>query len=765
MAGYELTPEEIKLFLEEASEQVQIMEETLIALEEDPDNPGLIQEIFRAAHTLKGGSATAGFDNMARLTHAMESLLDQVRQGEREMSSEIADPLFEGVDLLRRCLAEIAQVGHAENIDVTPLIAALEEQIGAGAAPPAAPGRGAAATKEAPGATGAGEAAPAWDPTGGQGQQAWWETIDRPYGEAADAGWVPAQDPSPAAGVPVAVEVQIAPTALMSSVRAYQVLLVLQDYGEVLWSEPSRQAIESGTAEVRRVRATLRLKEPGAGGDPERLESLERALLEIPEIVSASVAKAVSADGEAGATRADASGAEAPTPQAPAPAAASAPVPAASPEGEGKETREAATSARGGAGGSTASTASAASAASLGQTIRVDVTLLDNLMNLVGELVIDRTRLAQLAMVDMSADELKEELTGVSSSLSRITTDLQDTIMHARMMPVDTLFKKFPRLVRDLSRQLGKEVDFEMSGNETELDRSVIEQIGDPLIHLLRNAIDHGIEPAEERRQKGKSPRGKVRLHAYHQENHIYIQVSDDGRGLNAEKILRKAIERGLVRPDEASRLSRETIYEFIFAPGFSTAAEVSSVSGRGVGMDVVKRNLEKVNGSVTVVTEEGRGTTFTIKLPLTLVIVQALMVEIAQSVMAIPLSNVTEAVQVTSADIHYARGWEMIEIRGEMVPLLNPGAIWGSGWSVEPPPGKALPVVILRSGSSPLGLKVNRLLGEQEIVIKAMGPVIGNVPGISGASILGDGSVALIIDPAGLSKAVKQAEAAERTA
>jgi len=336
MAGYELTPEEIKLFLEEASEQVQIMEETLIALEEDPDNPGLIQEIFRAAHTLKGGSATAGFDNMARLTHAMESLLDQVRQGEREMSSEIADPLFEGVDLLRRCLAEIAQVGHAENIDVTPLIAALEEQIGAGAAPPAAPGRGAAATKEAPGATGAGEAAPAWDPTGGQGQQAWWETIDRPYGEAADAGWVPAQDPSPAAGVPVAVEVQIAPTALMSSVRAYQVLLVLQDYGEVLWSEPSRQAIESGTAEVRRVRATLRLKEPGAGGDPERLESLERALLEIPEIVSASVAKAVSADGEAGATRADASGAEAQTPQAPAPAAASAPVPAASPEGEGR---------------------------------------------------------------------------------------------------------------------------------------------------------------------------------------------------------------------------------------------------------------------------------------------------------------------------------------------------------------------------------------------------------------------------------------------
>ena len=340
--------------------------------------------------------------------------------------------------------------------------------------------------------------------------------------------------------------------------------------------------------------------------------------------------------------------------------------------------------------GSTKTAGDTGSHTSFGNTIRVDVTLLDNLMNLVGELVIDRTRLAQLSTGEIDLNLLKEELSGVSNSLSRITTDLQDAIMQARMMPVDTLFKRFPRMIRDLSRQLGKEIDFEMSGNETELDRSVIELIGDPLIHLLRNAIDHGIEPAEERRKLGKSERGKVRLRAYHQENHIYIDVSDDGRGLNPQAILRKAIDRGLVRQDEASRLSREQLLEYIFAPGFSTASEVSAVSGRGVGMDVVKRNLEKVNGSVSVTTEEGKGTTFTIKLPLTLVIVQALMVEIAGCVMAIPLSNVTEAVHVTSADVHRARGWEMIAVRDEMVPLLNPHSVWGADWAVTNGNGRA---------------------------------------------------------------------------
>ena len=786
MAGYELTPEELKLYLEEAHEQLQIMEERLIALEEDPRNPSYIQEVFRAAHTLKGGSATAGFDNVARLMHAMESLLDQVRQGEREMSSDIADALFEGVDLLRRCLAQISKVGNAEDVDVEPLIAALEEQWELGKLSP-----GAAAGRSQAGATapaqvgspsdGQGSAIPgagtgAAAVLGERGKAALGAAADTvSTGESGASGGTAQQDRTGAGhetgalrpGDTVTIEVEISPDALMSSVRAYQILLVLDDLGKIVSSEPDREAIESGVGEVRRVRVTLKVPDAATGKEPLTFAAIQRAILEVPDIAAVSLA---SGGDEVNAARPQAAGETAtaataqgtavssrpPSPAPPAAGEASAPGPApgARPASAGAAApkKEAQSAAAGQA-------AADANAASLGQTIRVDVAVLDNLMNLVGELVIDRTRIAQLASLDVSANTLREELTSVSSSLSRITTDLQDTIMQARMMPVDTLFKKFPRMIRDLSRQLGKEVDFEMSGNETELDRSVIEQIGDPLIHLLRNAIDHGIEPAEERLQAGKSARGKVRLHAFHQENHIYIQVSDDGRGLNFEKIKRKAVERGLLRPEEAGRASREQVYELIFAPGFSTADEVSSVSGRGVGMDVVRRNLERVNGSVTVTTEEGKGTTFTIKLPLTLVIVQALMVEIAGCVMAIPLSNVTEAVQITQADIHYARGWEMIAVRGEMVPLLNPAAVWGSDWAVAPPAGKSAPVVILRSGASPIGLKVSRLLGEQEIVIKAMGPVIGNVPGISGASILGDGRVALIIDAAGLTKAVQRSE------
>lgn len=756
MAGYELTPEEIKLFLEEAQEQLQIMEETLIALEEDPDNPALVQEIFRAAHTLKGGSATAGFDNVARLTHAMESLLDLVRQGERAMSTEIADPLFDGVDLLRRCLEAIAREGDASQVDVEFHISALEEQIYSPGEQGAAPAAGGGSGEPTGGETGEPEAAgipetPATSGSPGTSQAP--ETPGTPgtSGTPGPSGGVEPDQASAAGGGGLALEVTIAPDAPMSSVRAYQVLLALEDFGMITSCEPNRETIELGGGTVAAVRATIATDAP--------FQAVREVILDIPDIVSVVQLQVEGASEVQGAS------ATLDAPAAPAAPASSGTTAGAAAGAAGEAAGRPAATAPGSARQPAASSSRPADgsagrgtpSSTLGNTIRVDVALLDNLMNLVGELVIDRTRLAQLATADMGANALKEELSGVSNSLSRITTDLQDAIMQARMMPVDMLFKKFPRMIRDLSRQLGKEIDFEMSGNETELDRSVIEQIGDPLIHLLRNAVDHGIEPAHERRQKGKSERGKVRLRAYHQENQIYIEVSDDGRGLDPEVIMRKAIDRGLLGPEEASRLSVDKILEYIFQPGFSTASAVSAVSGRGVGMDVVKRNLEKVNGTVTVTTEQGKGTTFTIKLPLTLVIVQALMVEIAGCVMAIPLSNVTEAVQVTPADVHLARGWEMIAVRGEMVPLLNPAEVWGPDWAVAAAGGRPVPVVILRSGSSPLGLKVNRLLGEQEIVIKTMGPVVGTVPGISGASILGDGRVALIIDPAGLSKAVKQ--------
>lgn len=712
MAGFELTPEEIKLFIEEASEQLQVMESGLLSLEDDPESRELVQEIFRAAHTVKGGAATAGFTNVAELTHAMESLLDLVRQGKARMSPELGDRLLQGVDALRECLAAIEKSGTADEVDTSGAIASLAEgyriAAGEGELPAAPPGTATAARQER---------ASRPDPGEGEGR-----------------GQTP-----PAAGVLV----KISPEALMPAVRAYQVLLAIEDVAPIVETRPARHMIEADAGEVREVFVFLPPDAP--------LDEVRSAALGVPDVIAVEPLKssragragsggeepAVATDGEAGARQGDAGAALGGAPQG-----GSGAAPA-----EGNE-------ARGGGGSQT----------DLAKTVRVDVRLLDTLMNLVGELVIDRTRLVQLASVEIDREDLQSELAQVSGRLNRVTSELQERIMQARMMPVDMLFKRFPRMVRDLSRQLGKAVEFEMYGEETELDRSVIEQIGDPLVHLLRNAIDHGIEPPEERVRLGKPEAGRITLTAYHQENHIFIEVRDDGRGIDVERLKRRAVEKGFLTEEEAGRLTPEEAAELIFLPGFSTAAKVSSVSGRGVGMDVVQKNIEKVNGSVAIETELGRGTTISIKLPLTLAIVQALLVEIAGDVFAIPLANVTEAVQVSAAEIRRAKGWEMIVVRDEMVPLLNPATVWGEKWSVASRI-HGLPVVILRSGVSAVGLKVDRLIGEQEIVIKSMGSVIGEVPGVSGASILGDGRVALIVDPASLSKAAKEStRAAGRT-
>lgn len=713
MARFELTPEEIKLFVEEAVEQLQRMEDGLISLEENPDDTDLIQEIFRAAHTLKGGAATAGFTNMAELTHAMESLLDMVRQGKAAMSPQLGDYLLRGVDVLRACVAAIEQEGTADGVDVREAIALFSEA----AAGLASGERGPSASRSA---------------------------------KRAEA----AAEPQREGGEPLlGFVVKIAPDALMPAVRAYQVLLAVEDVAPVVGSRPDREAIEQGAGDVSEV--TIYIPADTS------FDAVKAALREVPEVASVELLASGQAEDDAPGQ----------------------PAASAQPKREQEETADGMEGSAGGAARGEAQARPAreepegqaaaadgtrgAAAGELGQTIRVDVRLLDTLMNLVGELVIDRTRLVQLAGADMSLHDLQEELTQVSSRLSRVTSDLQDCIMRARMMPVDMLFKRFPRMVRDLSRQLNKPINFVMTGQETELDRSVIEQIGDPLIHLLRNAVDHGIEPVEERRRLGKPDEGLVRLAAYHQENHIYIEVSDDGRGLDIERLKQRAVEKGLLPADEAELLSPEEAAELIFLPGLSTAQGVSSVSGRGVGMDVVKKNIEKVNGSVSVRTRKGEGTTVTIKLPLTLAILQSLMVEIAGQIFAIPLVNVTEAVRAAAADIRRVKGWDMISVRGEMTPLLNPGTVWGDEWTVgrvaqergedASPNGTGFPVVILRSGSAPIGLRVDRLIGEQEIVVKSMGPIIGDVPGVSGASILGDGRVALIIDLASLSKAVKE--------
>ncbi|MEW5899731.1 MAG: chemotaxis protein CheA, partial [Bacillota bacterium] len=379
------------------------------------------------------------------------------------------------------------------------------------------------------------------------------------------------------------------------------------------------------------------------------------------------------------------------------------------------------------------------------KTVRVDVQKLDTLMNLVGELVIDRTRLDRFVDVFESryGDELAENILEISSHLGQVTNSLQEEIMKARMLPVAYVFNRLPRMVRDLAHKMGKEVDFVIEGRETELDRNVIEVIGDPLIHLLRNSVDHGIEPPEERVQLGKPRAGKLLLKAAYVEGQIEITLADDGRGMDAALMRRKAVEKGLLTPEAAARLTDREALDLIFLPGFSTSADVSDISGRGVGMDIVRNQIEQINGSVDYVSAPGAGTTFTIKLPLTLAIIRALMVGLGEQVYAFPLTNVVETLALKPGEIRRVRHSEVIVVRGHVLPLIRLAHFFNQ----ESSPGERIFVVVLGSADKKVGVVVDRLIGEQEIVIKSLGGYLGQVNGLSGATILGDGSVALIVD------------------
>ncbi|BAI81806.1 two-component system, chemotaxis family, sensor kinase CheA (plasmid) [Deferribacter desulfuricans SSM1] len=383
------------------------------------------------------------------------------------------------------------------------------------------------------------------------------------------------------------------------------------------------------------------------------------------------------------------------------------------------------------------------------QTIRVDVNRLDALMNLIGELVLSRNRITQISTEfekKYEGDFLIEQLLETTSHLGLITTELQLAIMKTRMVPIGKVFNKFPRMVRDLCKELNKDIDLIINGEDTELDKSVVEEIGDPLIHMIRNAVDHGIETPEERIKKGKPKKGTVTLNAYHEGNHIVIEIKDDGRGLDPEKIKKKAIEKGIITPEEIKTLSKEEIFGLIFKPGFSTAEKVTDVSGRGVGMDVVKTNIEKLNGIIQIDSEIDIGTTFKLKLPLTLAIIQSLLVEVSGEIFAIPIISIIETVKIEENQIHSFEGREVLKLRDSVLSLIRLNEIF----ELEPTYSNEMYVVVVALAEKKIGLIVDRLIGQEEIVIKSLGEYLGGTPGISGATIMGDGTVKLILDIAG---------------
>ena len=392
------------------------------------------------------------------------------------------------------------------------------------------------------------------------------------------------------------------------------------------------------------------------------------------------------------------------------------------------------------------------------QTIRVDVKRLDQLMNLIGELVLAKNRLIKIyndVEERYEGEKFLEELNQVVSSISIVTTDLQIAVMKTRMLPIGKVFNKFPRIVRDLSRDLHKKIKLIISGEDTELDKSIIEEIGDPLVHMIRNAVDHGIETPQERIKAGKPEEGTVWLKAYNEGNMIVIEIKDDGHGMDAEKLKQKAIEKGIITPSEAENMGDKEAFMLIFKPGFSTAAKVTSVSGRGVGMDVVKTNIEKLNGIIEVDSVKGKGSIFKLKIPLTLAIIQALLVGSQEDLFAVPLSNVIETVRIVEEDIYTIEGKSVLKLRNEVLPLVNMADVFDVEKILEPE--KYLYVVILGLGATKIGLIVDRFIGQEEIVIKSLGEFLKGLPGIAGATIRGDGRVTLIVDVGSLMKLAKE--------
>ena len=823
------------VFLDEANEQMNLLEQEILKLEHESSQE-LLQVIFRAAHTLKGSSRAMGFTPMGELTHAMEDVFDMLRNDTLSVDQELIDALFAALDALKAMKDEIAASG-CTTVDTTVETARLRAVLkGAQAETLEVRHSGRAATIPAQATASIAEISP--DASG--------QSVTPSFRTVLSPTQIVAMQDAQASGFTLfLLRVQIAPDSIMKSVRAMMVLQTLDRVSSALASTPDEDGLENeefgATFEI--VVATQELS-----------TALHTAVMSVNEVTGVEIVDWNSLENKAMSLVSDVQ----PSAMTEAP-----PVPIlihseALTEGEdGSSTRRPSdrrTADVGPEGRGKSSDEVQVIAAekkvitTQPQTVRVDVVRLDKLLNLVGELVIDRTRLARLGTQTNTCDFL-EHLTDTAAHIGRITDELQTEIMKARMLPVDNVFSRFPRMIRDLAQKLGKEINFVVEGKETELDRSVIEVIGDPLIHMLRNSVDHGIEMPEERHAAGKELVGTVTLRARHQESYIVIEIEDDGKGLDPEKLRAIAVKKGAMTQEEANRLTDKEAIHLIFASGFSTAKVVSDVSGRGVGMDIVRSNLQKLGALIDIESKVGVGSTFTVKLPLTLAIVRGLLVNVDQCVYALPLNAVVETIQVDPASIHLVNRREVIHQRGTTLPLIRLREVFALGeivteslgdraigvvrkssqtpklkaasrlsakqrksrdlaagidepaellmsepiidsesgeWSMDEsalaqspdsflsesspdrsssdriPMGEIVElrqkkagelhyVVIVGSGDRQVGMIVDGLIGEQEVVIKSLGKFIGDIRGFSGATILGDGRVALIIDVDGL--------------
>lgn len=674
------------MFIEESKEHLQAINENLLQLEQNPENIEIVKDIFRSAHTIKGMSATMGFEDMASLTHELENVLDQIRNEKLKIQPEIMDIIFQSVDILEGMIYSIIE-GSDGKANVSHLVDQLKSiakgQVLSASSPVPPQATQSTQTSNAVASN----------------NSAYMDMLDE-YQKAIISQ-------SNASGhQSFHIEVKLTKECMLKAARVFMVFDALEGLGEIIQSKPVAEDLEDEKFD-QQFELIFITKDDSA--------TIEKKLMNISEVESVRVNEVQISIGKEVDPMPTNQEAIATTPN----------VTASAPKAKAAD-----------------NAANQPKAKPMGsKSIRVDIERLDVLMNLFSELVIDRGRLEQIAR-ELGHSELVESV----EHMSRISGDLQNLILNMRMVPIEQVFNRFPRMIRDLSKDLNKKVELEIIGAETELDRTVIDEIGDPLVHLIRNSIDHGLELPEERMKKGKPEAGTIQLHAYHSGNHVFIEIIDDGNGLDRDKILGKAIERGLLTEEQGNQLSDQQVYHLLFQSGFSTAKVITDVSGRGVGLDVVRSKIEALSGQVHIESKIGEFTKFQIELPLTLSIIQSMLVKVSDEKYAIPLSSIIETAVFPKKDIYLVQGQPVIDFRGHIVPLVSLEKVFKIP-RPEEGQGDEMSVIVVKKGEKMAGLIVDDFIGQQEIVLKNLGTYLPNVFAISGATILGDGQVALIID------------------
>ncbi|PGT86687.1 MULTISPECIES: chemotaxis protein CheA [Bacillaceae] len=663
----------LEVFIEESKEHLQACNEKLLELEKNPTDLSIVNDIFRSAHTLKGMSATMGYEDLASLTHQMENVLDAIRNEKLSVSAEILDVVFASVDDLEEMVFSIAEGGDGKK-DVSKVVEMLK--------------------KIENGEAVAEESSPSNEVTLSQSIQDYDDYENAVIQQSKEQGFSAFE-----------LTITLREDCLLKAARVFMVFEILEQAGEVIKSVPSVDQLEEEKFDHQFTVAIV---------TKDSSEDIQNKVMKVSEIDSVNVQPIVVVGKNMKQAHEETSQQE---------------LTVAEEEVvkhvQAKEQVK---------------TATKQVAATSTKTIRVNIERLDILMNLFEELVIDRGRLEQISK-DLNNNELNETV----ERMSRISGDLQNIILNMRMVPVETVFNRFPRMIRQLAKDLNKKINLEIFGAETELDRTVIDEIGDPLVHLLRNAIDHGVEMPDVRVKNGKSDEGNVVLRAYHSGNHVFIEIEDDGAGISRDRVLKKALDRGVVTEQVASTLTDKQVYELIFSSGFSTADQISDISGRGVGLDVVKSTIESLGGTVSVDAQEGKGSLFSIQLPLTLSIISVMLVELRKEKYAIPLSSIIETAVIKKDEILQAHNQKVIDFRGKIVPLVFLSEIFEVPEESENEDFVSL--IIVRKGDKMAALVVDSFIGQQEIVLKSLGNYLNSVFAISGATILGDGQVALIVD------------------